>query len=456
MRWNRVLGIVGACLSVAVPVLRAEDPVWVPISTSFSQLVQAQPAPGAQPAPAPEGEPPPDLFAQAGDQGPAGSSNPGAGHPQMIGDLNGGIFVRRALTFPTTVTLEVTRTNTATNASASQHLLVPSSITREVNVPLAARGPFKIGENESPLPTTRAYTTYNYFNNVAILPGESRLKVGAFDIPQFPSLNQTTPTVTTLPGLSDPGSISGTFDLPPEPVVTTGRNVTTVRVLGFDREPALRRLDVHREVFGFEQACFDNNFSVGVRLPLIQQTGEPSLDGSHIGDVSAIFKYALINDAESGTVVSAGLMVTAPTGEGDVAVDGKQIHPTLVQPYVGYFANFGQFYVQGFSSLIVPTDSRDSTLLSNDVAVGYRIARDESEANIIRYIAPTLEAHLTTPLDNRDAHGSPGGFPDIFVATAGVHLGLGDRTSLTVGASTPLTGPQPFDAEGIVQFNFRF
>ncbi len=456
MRWNRVLMMGSMVLLGSSSLLRAEDPVWEPIDPEFrlTAALQAQPAQPAQPAP----DPAPDLFAQAEAQGPSGSSNPGSGHPQMIGDLNGGIFLRRIMTFPTTVRVRVTTTTTG-QVPVTQIVTRPSIIRREVNVPLAARGPFKISENESPVPATRAYTTYNYFNNVAVLGGRtsvpplvSQINSGRLNPAQ--TLQQEQAAVFSQP---DPFSTSlGSEPVLISPAIPGIRSATTLQVLGFDPPPALKRLDVHREVFGFEQAMMDNTFSVGVRLPLIQQIGDSSLDGSHIGDVDVIFKYALLNDEESGDVLSAGLMVTAPTGESDLAVEGRKIHPALIQPFIGYFANFGDFYVQGFSSLIVPTDSRDATLFCNDVAVGYRLYRDESDSGLIRSISPVLEGHLTTPLDNRGAHDSPAGFPDIFVGTAGVHLGLGERASLTVGATTPLTGPQPYDAEGIVQFNFRF
>jgi hypothetical protein len=436
----------------SVSLLQAREPVWVPIETGFQLTTAAQPAQPVQPAPEPE--PPPDLLTQGEAQGPSGSSNPGSGHSQMIGDLNGGIFIRRAMTFPTLVRLQATTTNSATGAMSTEYFTEHSTIRREVNVPLAARGPFKIGENESAMPMTRAYTTYNYFNNIAVLPGRPGIPPLVNEVlsGRFNSVVPVTQTMI-LPGSEPP--ITGEPP-PPVTVTTTSFDVTTVHVLGFDPAPPPRRLDVHREVFGFEQALLDGNFSVGVRLPLIQQTGDSSLEGSHIGDVDLIFKYALINDQDSGNVLSAGLMVTAPTGESDIAVDGSKIHPALLQPFVGYFANLGDFYVQGFSSLVVPTDSRDATLLCNDVGIGYRAYRGDSDSGLIRYINPTIEGHFTTPLDNHGAHESPAGFPDISVVTAGVHIGLGDRASLTVGASTPLTGPQPFDGEGVVQFNFRF
>lgn len=428
-RWRKLLL---TCLSIAMVKswVRADSANWVPINPSFRALTQPQPAP--QPPAQPEPEPPQDAFAQAPPQGPSGGGNPGGSHPHMVGDLNGGIWIRRSLLLPGLAKVQVTQIDILSLTETTQNLLVPGTVTREVNVPLAARGAFKIGENESPVPVNRFFSTYNYFNNVAVRQA----------VPDHINVdfNRLADQITT--GRDPNGSVS--------------LSDPSFAVTGFDATRAVRRLDLHREVVGFERLLMGDDFSVGVRLPLLQERGETTLDRSQVGDVSVIFKYALLNDADTGNVLSAGLMVTAPTGDGEVAVDGTKIHPTLLQPFVGYFVNFDNFYVQGFSSVIAPTDARDSTLLCNDVALGYRLYTDESQSGLIRYIAPTVEAHITTPLNNRDSIGCPGGFPDIFAATGAVHVGLGDRASLTAGFGTPMTGPQPFDAEAIVQFNLRF
>jgi hypothetical protein len=441
---SRVLGIAGLCLAGVALSVQADDVVEIQNDPSSQPASEVQPAQAAIRKPTvAEPQPPADLSAQTEPQGPSGSSNPGAGHPQMVGDLYGGTFVRRRLTFPTNVTLQVTTTRfdvgTQSVTTTSQNVTVPSTITREVNVPLISPGPFKIGENESPRPMDRVFTTYNYFNNVAVLPaGPDSIPpvVGQVNAGEF---NRTTVT---------PG---GSYLKPVQSIA-----VEQTCVLGFTSPAALQGLDVHREVIGFEKTVCCDDFSVEVRLPLVQQAGDPFFDTCRLGDVSVLGKYALINDEESGNVLSGGLVVTAPTGEDVLAVDGRILHSTLLQPFAGYFVNFDALYVQGFSAAIIPTDSRDSTLLTQDVAVGYRGYESALDSSVISYIIPTLEGHLTTPLKNRGSRDSPAGFPDIFVTTAAVHIGLGDQGSLTVGVGTPLTGPQPFDYEGIVQFNFRF
>jgi hypothetical protein len=444
VRRSWALKIACLCLGgIALPTW-ADDPVEIQTDPLPQPADQVQPAQGAIPKrTAGEPQPPPDLSAQTEPQGPSGSSNPGAGHPQMVGDLQGGTFLRRLLTFPTNVTLQVTTTRfdvgSQSVTTTNRIVTVPSTITREVNVPLTSPGPFKIGENESPRPTDRVFMTYNYFNNLAVLPaGPDSVPsvVGQVNAGEF---NRTTVT---------PG-----WGYSKQPQSFT---VEQTCVLGITGAPPLQGLDVHREVIGFEKTLCCDDFSVEVRVPLVQQTNDPFFDTSRLGDVSVLGKYAFINDAESGNVLSGGLVVTAPTGEDVLAVDGRTLHSTLLQPFAGYFVNFDSLYFQGFSAAIIPTDSRDSTLLTEDIAVGYRLYESTMESSKISFVIPTLEGHLTTPLNNRGSRDNPAGFPDIFVTTAAVHIGLGEQGSLTMGVGMPVTGPQPFDYEGIVQFNYRF
>jgi hypothetical protein len=37
-----------------------------------------------------------------------------------------------------------------------------------------------------------------------------------------------------------------------------------------------------------------------------------------------------------------------------------------------------------------------------------------------------------------------------------MHVLLGGNSVRTVGVGTPLTGPQPYDVEAAVQFNYRY
>jgi hypothetical protein len=72
--------------------------------------------------------------------------------------------------------------------------------------------------------------------------------------------------------------------------------------------------DVHRETIGFEKALLGGRASVGLRLPFFQVRGNDAGQGTDVGDLSVVLKYALLDDSATGSAVSAGLVITAPTG----------------------------------------------------------------------------------------------------------------------------------------------
>jgi hypothetical protein len=232
-------------------------------------------------------------------------------------------------------------------------------------------------------------------------------------------------------------------------MTTINGNPTTITTL--NPGVAAAQTDVHREVFGFEKTLFGGNASIGLRAPVLEEIG--AFGDDLFGDLTIIGKYALWNDLHSGDVFSAGLALTVPTGPGIETFAGT-VHSFLLQPYIGYRWTMDDWYVQGFNSVAVPTDSRDVTILFNDVGLGYRLYRGAPD-QFITLIAPTIEAHVTTPLNNR-AIDSPIRIPDLVVLTEGVHFGFRNNSTLTLGVATPVTGPHIFDIEALVQFNWRF
>ncbi|MBV9126141.1 MAG: hypothetical protein JO112_22555, partial [Planctomycetes bacterium] len=170
----------------------------------------------------------------------------------------------------------------------------------------------------------------------------------------------------------------------------------------FNEADAIPRFDVHRETLGFEKTFFGGNASVGMRLPFFQEAGDGAIHSGDIGDLTMILKYALINDAPTGNVLSGGLVITAPTGPNELELgDGTTVHSTLLQPWAGAIVNLDNFYIHGFSSIVVPTDARDVTFLLNDVGVGYWLYRGGPD-QFLAAVVPTVEAHVLTPLNHRD------------------------------------------------------
>jgi len=271
-----------------------------------------------------------------------------------------------------------------------------SSSFAQVEVPFVTRTGIKIGENnESALPMDRITLGYNYYNNTNVN-----------------------------------GSGLGSFD-------------------------------THVETFQVEKTLLDGAASIGIRLPFIQNPGESAVGLNGIGDLTLITKYAFYADRSTGNVLSGGVAFTLPTGRDLHPVDefggslNSKLRTVLFQPYVGWIYNCGDFYTQGFSSIIMPTDWSDNVYLANSVVGGYRLYQSNN-SQCVNYVIPVVEGHLTTPLNNRGLDSGPVSFTDVFVTTVGVHVGLYNCAQLTVGGAVPLTGPKPFDYEGTVQFTLRF
>jgi hypothetical protein len=264
---------------------------------------------------------------------------------------------------------------------------------------------FKIGEYESPLPFDRAYVAFNFFNRV---------------------------------------------------------NEAVDLRFGGD----IHNVNVYRETLGVEKTFLTDDFSIGLRVPLNTLSAEssfPVLGGTStdVGDLTTIFKYAFWHNRETGSALSAGLCVTAPTGPDAFAGQATftTFHNTILQPFVGYRWVSGDFYLQGFLAVDIPTDSNDVTILYNDLGIGYYLFRAGAESNrLITAVVPTVEVHVNDPLNHRGVLNvnDVAGLQDVVDLTTGCHLELGKRAQVAVGVVTPVTGPKPFDIEVLAQFSFRF
>ena len=130
--------------------------------------------------------------------------------------------------------------------------------------------------------------------------------------------------------------------------------------------------NLDRELIGFEKTFLNGDASIGVRLPFIQtpsSTGFTGIDNNEIGDLTVILKYAFINDRTTGNVLSGGLAITVPTSQGiETGYTNNYIRDVLFQPYAGWVVNRGDLFVQGFHSVVVPSDHRDLTSISTTSA----------------------------------------------------------------------------------------
>jgi hypothetical protein len=437
VRWA---GLVAGLLAVGH--VRAADPEdGDPIVRQAQQKVEPPKAkelpkkePPKAPPPPPVRQPDPEVLArisETGGEAPAGSFS------RMMGDWVGAYYADSFVTLPgfrvttTILTTPVVVRNpngevpivinvpTGTTTTA-----VPIDVFTRARVPVLTRGGFKIAENEGVVPEDRAFLTYNFYRHVVGPGGESEPAVGL---------------VGGTPVAPAPVPALGTRQL----VGLVGANPTLTSVFV---PPAT--WDVQRAVIGFEKTAFDGWASFGVRAPFFRVEGDGSLGGSDFGDLSFVFKGLLWCDG-CGDAASAGLVVTVPTGP-DIHTVVGDIHPTLFQPFVGGVVSSGDAFAMGFTSVVIPTDDRDVTLLFTDIGAGVMVYKSPDGM----WVAPTAEVHVTTPLTHRN--GGVITVPDLVVLTEGVQCGLGGGTSLAVGVAVPVSGPRPFDWEALVQLNIRY
>lgn len=151
-------------------------------------------------------------------------------------------------------------------------------------------------------------------------------------------------------------------------------------------------------------------------------------------------------------MISAGLAVSIPVHGYEPIEDDDTKYIPLLQPYVGYIWQKGNFFIHGFSAIAVPTDDVLPTVLFNDIGVGYRI---EIDGTCLTAIIPTFEVHVNTPLDHRD-EGDAERRRDAVNLTAGAHFELWKDVTFGLAVGTTVTNPRLFDVEGIASLNWRF
>jgi hypothetical protein len=232
--------------------------------------------------------------------------------------------------------------------------------------------------------------------------------------------------------------------------------------LGQPVASGLHQVKVYREFFGVEKTLFDGNFSVGLRLPLNTITANSFTPGqggtsTALGDLTVFFKGIFWQNRTTGSLLSGGLAVTTPNSPSHFAGApfANGIPTTSLQPFLGYIANFGNWFVQGFSGSNIPTDPHVVTMYYNDVGAGYYLYRSADPNALVSAVVPTLEVHVNSPLSHR-SHATFSGTPDVVDLTFGASFALGRRAVLSAGVVNPVTGPRPFELEAVVLLNVFF
>ncbi len=246
-----------------------------------------------------------------------------------------------------------------------------------------------------------------------------------------------------------------------------------------DPAQSVRHVDVYRYVFGFEKTFLDQRVSLTVQVPFFTMDVETrdrvfspdaggfvantdsSFTSTDLGNISANVKAVLWEDKASGDLLSAGMIVTLPTASSRL-IDPGPGSLAYVEPYLGFIWCYDNFYAQGFLAMTVPVARPESIVAFTDLGVGYYVYKNPSGSGCLRAVAPTFEVHVTDPLRQTNPNVDIFGIADrLHIAntvdlTYGVTFEFSNRSTLAVGVCNPVTGPKPFDVEGIVQFNYRF
>jgi hypothetical protein len=264
---------------------------------------------------------------------------------------------------------------------------------------------FKISENQSPRPQDRVFFDFNYYNN----------------------LNNTI----------------NLRDLSP---------ITQMKAYVYN--------------FGIEKTFNNGMGSVGIRVPLDNLTANSFGDivntptSTATGNLTIFAKYILAQNVKTGSLVSTCWAISPQTGPGRFA-GAPYLFPlnsTYFQTCIAYIYNYEKWYLQGFSGFSFPANSNDTTLIYNDIALGYYLYRNQDSNQWLTAVAPTFELHVNNPLTHRDPfnRNDLAGSPDTVDLTFGLNFGIRNTAVLTAAFVTPVASPKPFDSEAVLMLNIFY
>lgn len=301
-------------------------------------------------------------------------------------------------------------------------------------VDYAGRAQILASDYESVRPVDRAYVSGSHFNNVS-----DRLTqvVGPTRVVQDMPLPQGIPEVSTsLVAGSNTFFDAGIRDLTNTQILRE-RGQMTRGLIGFEKTVELGGIDG----------------SFGMRLPFFEVTGSTT-EIRDVGDLSLNWKAVVYGGFDTEDLITVGLVLTLPTGPKLITPQGE-ITSVLIQPWVGYYYTLKHAYLQGFTGVVIPTESRDTGFSYTNLALGYRFYESCKCKPFISLVAGQLEAQVLTPFE-RQSLGKPIVINDSFVGTAAVHVGFGDSGLLTLGFGVPVGGYRPYEYQGTAGFSVLF
>lgn len=218
--------------------------------------------------------------------------------------------------------------------------------------------------------------------------------------------------------------------------------------------PGQPEMRLTRQVIGVE-TILAPGISVGARLPFLQLSGSPQIEGRKMGDLVLAGKYVIEMEPDTGDVLTAGMNITLPTG-GNIAPladGGPAPKAILFHPWLGSAQSHGKLFSQWVVAMLLPTDPVYPTAMFGSIGGGYWLYRNENDS-LIRGIAPVVELHANVPLTNRSGT-SLVSFADQFNVTAGLHM-IFPTLTVSGAVATPISGPRPFDIEALLTVTYQF
>jgi len=425
--WTLLPVLVAALTPSAVPAqIFGRSQRCCPCPPSECPTPQAAPSPAKEPTPPdssrqPPAEEPPALPMLA--SGVSGGRGVAYSSPNMFGEFFGFQSLQFTLQLPSTTLPPPPQTS----GVPPQPIVVPGQIVR-VTVPSAGGvvERTKISEDNNPLPRDRVFFTYDFFSRVPFANGD---------------------------------------------------------------------FDAHGFVLGFEKTFFDRLASIEVRIPFAS-TLDPDVvvdsagarDGE-LGDVHLTLKGLLC----AGQVlnVAVGLGIGIPTGPDTRFAfgNGTQLgrirnESVILTPYVAYLITpddrwfFQNWFQVGFDTNGNPVELNPTfagvsgvgrlnhqTVLQIDAQLGYWIYKSGDNCGCLRALAPFLELHYNTSLDNADSISGNNfslanvnnRFDELNLST-GVVAQIGNNCTLAMGAAFPLKNEsnRSFDYQLGIRANIFF
>ncbi len=264
----------------------------------------------------------------------------------------------------------------------------------------------------------------------------------------------------------------------------------------FDNVPlATGGVGVSRFTPGFEKTFYGGQASFEMKIPMavtldsiLVEDGSTDLSHGELGNMGLTFKALVLQ--RRNWACSVGMTISVPTADDTrlVATDGTQLihiqnEAVHLAPFVGLLWTPNDcFFAQGFvqweveanpnpvfinqgNGLAYVDDIHDTTYQYVDVGIGQWLYQSNSPCQRLSGVAWTAELHWNYSLKATDfveagnyRAGDLSSVQELFNLTLGLHVEFYERTSLTLGYTTPLGGgrDQQFDGEFRLLVNRRF